>query len=494
MSLFRTWVAMFCLVVLGALASAALGERVPLHGGFGFEGWSVYRPIVQDLPGHLREGRIDAYSIQRVLPFAAAHLTLRALGQPLDDAAILTFFAAWNLLVLGLGVWVWLLVAADHGLSPVGRWLGFLGLFAGFAVLKLAFYYPVNIDPTALLVGLAALLFYRRGTTAGLVLVSLAGLAVWPTTLPLHALLLLLPARARWPDAGRRLPGSLALVVALALAVVAVFARTWLLTDRRPDPGIAPAVTWALPLAHLAVAAWIVLGLAPLVGRIPLRPAAWWPTVRGGLTVAAAAAVGLLVAVHLLLTRVLAAPGEPRLTAAEFLTAYVNFGATTRPLQFLVAHAVYFGPVVLAAVLLWPDVARRLHALGAGLVAVGAYAVLMAVNAESRHLTNVLPMIVLPTVMALEARRPSRATLAVLAAAAFAFSKAWLPINRLAAASGVPMADFPLGAGDFQAFPAQLYFMSFGPWMSNGMLLLQGALAALLGAWLAGRLLYSRPS
>jgi hypothetical protein len=36
--------------------------------------------------------------------------------------------------------------------------------------------------------------------------------------------------------------------------------------------------------------------------------------------------------------------------------------------------------------------------------------------------------------------------------------------------------------------------MSFGPWMSNGMLLLQGALAALLGAWLAGRLLYSRPS
>ena len=283
MSLFRTWAAMFSLVLLGALASAALGERVPLHGGFGFEGWSVYRPIVQDLPGHLREGRIDAYSIQRVLPFAAAHLTLRALGQPLDDAAILTFFAAWNLIVLGLGVWVWLLVAADHGLSPVGRWLGFLGLFAGFAVLKLAFYYPVNIDPTALLVGLAALLFYRRGKTAGLVLVSLAGLAVWPTTLPLHALLLLLPARARWPDAGRRLPGSLALVVALALAVVAAFARTWLFTDRRPDPGIAPAVPWALPLAHLAVAAWIVLGLAPLVGRIPLRPAAWWPTVRSGL-------------------------------------------------------------------------------------------------------------------------------------------------------------------------------------------------------------------
>ena len=62
------------------------------------------------------------------------------------------------------------------------------------------------------------------------------------------------------------------------------------------------------------------------------------------------------------------------------------------------------------------------------------------------------------------------------------------------ATSGVPMGDFPLGAGDFQAFPAQLYFMSFGPWMSNGMLLLQGALAALLGAWLAGRLLYSRPS
>ena len=118
----------------------------------------------------------------------------------------------------------------------------------------------------------------------------------------------------------------------------------------------------------------------------------------------------------------------------------------------------------------------------------------MAVNAESRHLTNVLPMVVLPTVMALEARRPSRATLAVLAAAAFAFSKAWLPINRLAGANGVPMGDFPLGAGDFQAFPAQLYFMSFGPWMSNGMLLLQGALAALLGAWLAGRLLYSRPS
>ena len=494
MSLLKTWAAMFALVVAAALASAALGERVRLHEGFGFEGHSVYRPIVEDLPGHLREGKIDSYSIQRVLPFAVAHVTLRALGQPLRGGRILRFFAAWNLLVLGLAVGVWLLVAADHGLSPVGRWLGFLGLFASFAVAKLAFYYPVNIDPTALLVGLAGLLFYRRGSTAGLLLVSLAGLLVWPTTLPVHALLLLLPAGTRWPDAGRPQPATRALVGVLALAVVAVFARTWLFTDRRPDPGIAPAVEWALPIALLAVAAWIALGLGPLVGRIPLRPGAWWPTVRSGLEARALASVGLLAAAYVVLTRVVAAPGPPRLTATEFLTAYVNFGATTRPLQFLVAHVVYFGPIVLVAVLLWPDVARRLHALGAGLVAVAVYAVLMGVNAESRHLTNVLPVIVLPTVMALEARRPSRAALAVLAASALAFSKAWLPINRLAAALGAPMADFPLGAGDFQAFPAQLYFMSFGPWMSNGMLLLQGALAAILGAWLAGRLLYSRPS
>ena len=217
--------AMWLLLGAAATLSSLLGERIPLNRGFGFEAYTVYKPITEHLPEYVAQQKIDSYSIQRVLPFVAAHYALRGLGLPLEGPYILGFFQVYELVALALAVWLWLRLARDHELSSSGQWLGFLGLFVNFAVMKLTFYYPVNIDTTALLLGLVTLHAYQRDSLPGLLIVCLAGLFVWPTTILMGSLLLLFPRTSGGrsdllPPQGST-PRSLLLVT---LSVVLVFA------------------------------------------------------------------------------------------------------------------------------------------------------------------------------------------------------------------------------------------------------------------------------
>jgi hypothetical protein len=185
-----------------------------------------------------------------------------------------------------------------------------------------------------------------------------------------------------------------------------------------------------------------------------------------------AVVVALLPLIRVGLALVSTAPGMTLERHLQHLFLY-NSG---RPALFLIAHSVYFGPVVLLLVLLFPSVCREAHRLGLGVTAFLAFQLAHSVNAESRQLIDGLPLYVLLATRAAESVGWSRGRSWLIAALGLVGSKAWLRINQ--GAWGNP-ADFP----------AQYYFMSMGPSMSPLTLRLQAAaaLVALALVWLALR-------
>jgi hypothetical protein len=485
----RTFVTMGGLVVFAAVLSFLGGEKIPRNGGFGFEAFSVYKPIAERFPEFLAERRIDSYSIQRIFPFALAHYTLRALGLPLKAYTILGFFEVYNAVLLVGLVALWLAVARGEGISERGQWLGFLALIVNFAILKLNFYYPVSYDQTALVLGMAALFFYLRDSLAGLFAVSVVGLAVWPTTIVFHSVLLLVP-RSR-PLPVRPGPPARATVGLIRIAVAAVlYVFYWIyFVDWWRPVGLANVVLPLLPLAFLGVWVYLFRGLRALVGTVDAGRLETWRELFRFPPRARIAAFLLFVAAYLVLVRLLASDARPRLAADHFV-ANVTFGATTRPLQFVVAHVLFFGPVVLLTFLLWRSVCSRLHTLGAGLTLVCAIGVLQSVNCETRQLMNLWPFFILPTVLAVEERRLPPAFFWTVAAFSVLLSKCWLWINYALPTLGDAARTFP-NTREFLSFPDQIWFMNFGPWMSNQMLAVQALVVGAMALWLHRR--YLRP-
>jgi hypothetical protein len=479
---------MWMALATAGFSAALLGDQIPLHQGFGFEGFSVYKPITQHLLEHVRQGQIDSYTIQRLLPFVVAHYTIRALGLPLSGPHILGFFQVLNAAVLAVAAWLWLRVARDHQVSPAGQWLGFIGLFVNFAAMKLPFYYPVNLDTIALLLGLVSLYAYRRDSLVGLLFTGVIGIFVWPTQVVVVSLLLLLPKSRSWPE---RLPPpavrNRVLILLFATLVVAVLAHALYGLGVQPASGGAPAVRPLLPLSLGLAGAYLYLGLLVLAGPLELLTPTAARTLWSVLTSRRLLAVAALATVHGLAIQVLAAPGPPRLTFSDYVIKYISLGAAARPAQFLVAHVAYFGPILLVALLRWPSVAHRLRGLGAGLVGCAGIAVILGVNSESRQLVNFLPLLVLPAVLVSEEEGLTRPLLPGVAAFAVLFSKVWLPINYAVSCLGEEGARFPNLAGRFLEFPAQAYFMNFGPWMSNATFVVHAAAVLVTGAWVVVR-------
>jgi hypothetical protein len=83
-----------------------------------------------------------------------------------------------------------------------------------------------------------------------------------------------------------------------------------------------------------------------------------------------------------------------RIGAERFLmdTLYTS---TPQPGGFFLAHVLYFGPVLLFLLPLWPEVSRSARQHGTGLVACFALAAVLSVGSESRKLINFLPFVVL---------------------------------------------------------------------------------------------------
>ena len=451
------------IVLLGLL----IGEKIPINNGLGWDGL-IYGTIAKEWPFDLVDFPLDQYALRRILPSLVVHYSLRIAGVSLNDTHVIYGFGLLNVCCLTCVAWLWVRIAQVIGIGVRGRWLGFCGFILNFAVLKHTSYYPVLTDIPAYAIGCAMLLSYLQRSAVGLCLLTAAGAFVWAPLLPQGLILLLFPREqaddngSSKSETGQQSDPKNYLIAGFA-TYYALLAIDWSLNHANlPVYGYIDPVRWALPLSLAVVAIYLFFAILRLVdARQAVRAIETllvrdWPRL-------------LLVAGFVLALRcayAYLAPDQGRLSGQLYLLI-LGVKSVNKPGVFLVGHAVYFGPIVLMAIILWSSVAASIRRVGFGLALAVLLSLVQGLDGESRHLIHALPLIVPFVVQNIEQQNWTSWQYIAFAAIAVVVSKVWFPIN------GEGMGS----SANLLVFPMQRYAMNYGVFMNNATYLIQGALA-----------------
>jgi hypothetical protein len=458
-------------------ATAIWGEKITYNEGLGWDG-AQYAAWVRDFPSYVIGGRIGLNGAVRVLPSGIVYYGLRAFGLPLTNRNIIRAFTVMNAGLLIVVAWLWCHIARELELGLAGRWLGAACLFGNFAILKQTPYYPVLTDICAMALSAGQLLCYLRRKQMAGALLAFAGSFVWPGLLAQGILLQAFP-RPRSDFAGSEpsiASAPLAAMIGIgAFAMLSGFVLShglgwhtpWL--DRCTTAlGDATKHKGRSLVAAATLGGYLFLVFKQLLNRRAYyRPRFWLASLSVG---AALIMIAFLSGRHWLLCTW---PQGRSLYGTPEMFCLLAHVALRLPALPMVAHIVYFGPVVILTVILWPAIASHLHRHGPGLVMSCAFGLLMAMDPESRHVIHLLPLLTPFVVKAMEGLRWSVLATAAFLLISFTGSRLWLTIG------GAPEA------WHWSEFPAQNYFMAQGPWMSVSMYLAQGTAVLISAAVLA---------
>ncbi|GFK94184.1 hypothetical protein NNJEOMEG_02024 [Fundidesulfovibrio magnetotacticus] len=406
------WLQAALVVAAGSLL-AAFSERIYVNNGLGWDG-GVYAHLALRFDEFLATGK-PPYPVSyfRYLPSALVFLVMKASGAAMTVPGVIVAFQAVNIALYALMALAWNGIASTLGIGPRGSWTGFLFLFVNYAVLKFSFYYPTLTDSHGLAYATFMLWAYVAGRRWTLVLLSAAGLFVWPTLLPVGACLAFFPRKDL--SGGKPRPWIAGLVALAALAGAARLVRVvWV-------EGVEQVFYTMLPLSFalsflflgaLLFSVWSARGL--------------FETSRSRREMLLTCAGLALAALGLVLLDRLA---PETFDTLRCYAREVLLHGSRRPLEFLVAHTLYLGPVWLVALCMPLRAGAGVARLGWGMALAVTLMGFQAINPLTRQCIVILPFLTLLAVLALEDLRPGKWFLAGFTLLSLLFSKVWYRMN-----------------------------------------------------------------
>jgi hypothetical protein len=248
--------------------------------------------------------------------------------------------------------------------------------------------------------------------------------------------------------------------------VCAVAVLHFYVLHRPVEEAVPEPIRVAIPLSLILSALYVYSGSAVLLKGINWRT--WMGSLTlGGAAIAAAFVVLVKTPVYLWANHSLRAVST--LGTIDHTVSH----SVAKPLVFMVSHPMYFGPMFLLLVFCFKPFSRMIRGYGIGLVLVIWMGVFTSSNPESRQ--SIPSYVIAGPFLGLLVDKlalPGR-FLWLTVALAMASTRVWMRMNLPA------YDDF-----QYQRFPFQNYYMMLGPWMSNQMYLLQGAIVLVAAALL----------
>jgi hypothetical protein len=450
-----------------AIALAMFGqEKYAVCGGFGDDGCRSYGPWTRDFVRYIADRSIDATRISRILPSGLLYVVLRGIGIRASNANIIRAFELGDVVMVALAAWAWHRMWRRWALRPQTLALGTAALFGTFAVAKWLCFDPVLTDAWAFACGMLGACFYVERRFWLVALVTVVGSFCWPTFLYLGASLLFF-----FPDAGQAEEDCSSGVWRLLrwacelAAVAAGVGWTWyalhLVPGYAPPNGYEPAwgetLRLSAPLAGVCLFLLVRELLTPQLLRVLLRrPLAWQRPV----------AIAIALAIHVGAQR-LARPAPPTVGFVQGFDMLV-FTSVSKPGAFLVAHAAFYGPLGLLAVIGWPRVAGTLRHAGPAVAVAFLSAAPLVLDSESRHLFAHFALLAPFVLLWVDGLGWSWRTVLALSTLAVGSSRIWL--------------SYAEKAVDRSSLRSLLGVI--GPWMSTTAYLGCGLCALGAAAWL----------
>jgi hypothetical protein len=457
-------------LALGAL-TLLFGERIGINDGQGWDGTN-YMHWSDEFWHRVVEYGVTKYQAQRVLASALVWCMLHPLGIKPTVANHLVGFELLDLAALALAAVIWAHLALRvMRWRAAAAWAGFVALFGCFANARHALYDPVLLDPLAFALGMVTVWGYLARRSAAVWIAGLLGVVTWPPLPPIAvAMLVLRRPSAPVPELAARWPRWVAAAGAAAGAALVLNMMRYYYAHPVEGVGDEKLVVWViepllivtvpLAIAQLLVG-WFLVVRERRLWNVPAYLRELSPR---HLVVALAGAVAIYVARAQWISLVGTQPGGPN--ADQFLCEY-SLEILRGPVWGVVHHVVYYGPIVLVALLSW----RRVCAIAGEWGPAASFGVAMivwfSVASESRQWIHLLPLLVALAIAATRDLWTPRRTLA-FAALALPWSKLWFVIGF----------DHVNGHHNY---PDQRYLMHHGPYASNAMYATHLAAAVITG-------------
>jgi hypothetical protein len=444
-----------------AIVTAFSFDKININQGFGYD--PIYGEIAQDFYGQIQG--LNQFYFARILPsLIIYHIgTLFTAGSILDSDTVILGYEILRVMSLGLAGYAWCLIADALEIGTSGKWLGFIGLFFNYAILKDSSYMPVRADSIGFALGLLMLYAYLANKKILLHLLTFLGAFTWSSMLFLGSLLILFPTHPNVePVKSRSLPYYMHFLIAL-LPTLAAFIYMIKIVPGDLDPNNMGEPIEALrQLSAILAASYIFLGLSELLNYRPFYSRKYLMSffLKGSFYLSLLFLIGLQ-----LLPNLLAPESGNPMTLGNILYLVI-LTSILQPGIFLVSHVVYWGPFFILAVLLWKPVCRIIHGHGLGITLWMVLGLIESLDSESRHLMIVFPLLIPFVVKVLEGFSWNKQKILYLMIISLLSSKFWLQIGEI--------------GGRHREFPTQYLYMSHGPWMSDTMYIAQGAIVAVL--------------
>src|ERR1041385_6773377 len=232
---------MVVVVLLGGIASLLWAERLPVGGGFGWDGQNNWA-WATDFNKAVIVDTVNDYYVQPIPPSAIIHFSTKQILRPFyshhrigeilaENKNIILAFGIYNLVLLILSAWLWGRIADRLTQTDLGKWFGFCALFINYAIAKSNAYQPVLLDTSAFFLGLLMFHFFLNRNSWGLLAVIIVSGFTWPTLPVMATMLLVLPRPNREPAPPPLAPATIRWLSAGAAALVTI--GVGLILDRK---------------------------------------------------------------------------------------------------------------------------------------------------------------------------------------------------------------------------------------------------------------------
>ena len=475
---------MTLVMLLIGLANIIWAEKLQINQGFGWDGVG-YAAWAKDFYQTVIINKVPDYYVKRILPSALVHYGRRLATAPFFSGAkrhailnenrnIVLSFDLYNLLLLLVAVSTWGLIANELKIHSRGKWFGFCFLFLSYAILKNNFYHSVLTDTSAFTLGILMFYFFLTNKPVGLWTTIFLGGLTWPSMPYMGALLFVFPYQKELareaPSRVSSLHRSWPLLLTCMTCGFALILFAYLkLNLAQKVAEVSRMCRVDVPLFYLSVAAviaYLFIGLKPAVADARLSSPRH---ILGAIRWSRVGIVVLTFGFLHFLYRHLRSGADLGWGSPWGLLEYIFLSALTEPLIFLVAHTLYYGPVVLLLIFFWKPFCQSIQEFGIGLGLFVVLNFLLSIGPQSRYQINAITVFVILLVRLLDRSFLKSQSFTFWLLLSLLYSKVWYTFNT------APQVDD--GTMDILLhFPLQHYFTNSGPWMSHQMYLIQGSI------------------
>jgi hypothetical protein len=448
---------MICGMLIYCIYAVLFAEKIPVHNGLGWDG-HLYARVIKNFGDHFSENRFEQYTVGRMLPLLIIYYSMKIFNISITDQNIVWQFQILNSALIILSVYLWVKIASRLNLTQTGLWLGFVALFVNFAILKNAFYYPVNLDPFTLFLGLLLLLAFLKKNSVAILVLSVVGAFVSPTMVYFGLTLFIFGlhelSRAPLRFKLNYVAAGLICMAMLGGIIYILYFNRFFLGGEAVEP-----ITSLIPISVASLLIFLYVLFSQLLNTDSLFRLR---KLLGSITVLKLIlAAGGLIAVQLIVRR-LGAPNQDQYRTPIYVKTILRL-SIAKPFIGIISFVTWFGPLIFMAVINWKRLAEQIHKYGYGLLFFFCGFLLLFLDSESRHIILFYPFLCAFTLKSLDRAEPNKYFMIAFALLSVIFSKVWFPIN--------PIPEEP---GNLWEFPMQKYFMNIGPWMSNRPYVIQG--------------------